>query len=101
MPDKKTLKIVECEERFTLSLNEVCHSFGVTTETIITIVDEGIITPSGERESSWKFDSKDMQLIRTVLQLHNDLGINFAGAALALELLDEIQHLKALINQQS
>jgi chaperone modulatory protein CbpM len=80
---------------FYLSLDEVTESFGVTREVIVNIIDEGIVVVEGE-ESQWQFDGEAVRYIRTVLQLERDLGVNLAGAALALELLEEIEKLKSL-----
>ena len=88
---------IEAELSFSLSLDEISHSFGVSTETIITIIDEGIISPSGGDETEWQFDGESMSIIRTVLQLKSDLGVNVEGAGLALELMREIQRLNTLL----
>jgi len=34
------------------------------------------------------------------LHLHRDLGVNLAGAALVLELMQEIEHLRALVGDE-
>lgn len=79
---------------FYLSLEEVSHSFGISQELIINIVDEGIVSVVGEEECNWQFDNEAIRYIRTVLQLEKDLGVNLAGAALAIQLLQEIEQLK-------
>jgi chaperone modulatory protein CbpM len=43
------------------------------------------------------FSHDDIRRIRMVLQLQNDLGLNLSGAALAIELLDEIDRLHKII----
>lgn len=78
---------------FYMSLEEVTDSFGVTREVIYSIIDEGIVVVRGE-EQEWQFDSEAIRQIRTVLQLERDLGVNLPGAALALQLLREIDELK-------
>ena len=90
-------KISICDTVYSLTLNEVSHSFGVSSQTIVEIVEEGIVNVEQPRPEEWIFDSKALQDIHTVLSLHKDLGINFAGAALALELLKEIHRLKSLL----
>lgn len=78
---------------FYMSLEEVTDSFGVTREVIYSIIDEGIVVVEGD-ETDWQFDSEAIRQIRTVLQLERDLGVNLPGAALALQLLQEIEALK-------
>ncbi len=94
---KKEPVTAECEEWFFLSLREVSSSFGVSTETVIEIINEGIITVQKDEKNEWLFDNEAIGRIRMVLQLNQDLGINLAGAGLALELLTEINRLRALL----
>ena len=87
----------ECEQWYYLSLKEVTGSFGVSSETIIEIVEQGIIPVEKDKPEDWRFDSKAIGSIRTILQLNKDLGVNIAGAVLALELIREIDRLRGLI----
>lgn len=97
----KEIKTLESEDWFYLSLREVTYSFGVTEETILEIIDEGIVSAQKDDNEEWQFDSEAVRCIRTVLRLNRDLGVNLAGAGLALELLREIEHLHALLAQKS
>lgn len=87
----------ESEEWFYLSLQEVSISFGVTSDTIMEIVEEGIISAHVNEQQELQFDTEALRSIRTTLRLHQDLGVNMAGAALALELLNEINRLRSLL----
>lgn len=89
------MELIECDELFVLSMEEVCLSFGVSQEVIIEIIDEGIIYKPASKYQDWQFGDNDLFKIRTVLQLHQDLGVNFAGAALALELMAKLEELTA------
>ena len=82
-----------------LSMHEVTTSFGTSTETVLEIVNEGIIPirQNNDDYEEWKFDDEACRRIRMVLQLNRDLGVNVAGAALVLELLNEIDHLHSLL----
>lgn len=84
----------ETQEWFYLSLQEITASFGVSKETIIDIVNEGIVSVEKRPGSEWQFDNDACKRIRIALRLTNDLGVNLAGAALALELLEEIERLR-------
>jgi chaperone modulatory protein CbpM len=100
MTEQKGSAWPECEEWFVLSLSEVTLSFGISTETVIEIVDEGIVTVQKDKNNEWMFDNEAIRRIRTVLRLHRDLGVNLAGAGLALELLKEIDRLKGLLSNK-
>ena len=42
----------------------------------------------------WQFSANSVLRIHTVTRLQQDLGVNLAGAVLALELLDEVKTLR-------
>ena len=98
---KTNLPTAHTESLYYLSLHEVIHSFGTSTETIVEIVNEGIVCVEPiESEQEWQFDNEACRRIRLVLQLHRDLGVNIAGAALALELMHEIDEMHTLLSQR-
>jgi chaperone modulatory protein CbpM len=94
--DKKE-PALECEEWFYLSLSEISSSFGVSKEIVLEIIDEGIVAVQRDESEQWRFDEQSLRQIRTVLRLNHDLGVNVAGAGLALQLLEEIEHLRSLL----
>lgn len=87
----------QCEEWFFLSMSEVSRSFGVEAEMIQDIINEGIISAKKDERDQWQFDADAIQRIRIVLHLKQDLGVNIAGAGLALQLMKEIEHLRKAI----
>ncbi|WP_419419689.1 chaperone modulator CbpM [Legionella sp. D16C41] len=90
----------ECEEQFYLSLQEITYSFGVSQTTILEIIDEGIIAANKNNQNEWQFDNEAFRRINMVLRLNRDLGVNLAGAGLALDLLNEIERLQRLLNRK-
>lgn len=90
-------RIVEDEKR--LTLRQLCDVCGVRAEYVIELVDEGFIEPSGMEKSHWCFSGIAIKRVRKAKRLQRDLGINLAGAALAIELIDEIEKLRALLDR--
>lgn len=78
------------------SLGELCRICGVTAEKVIDMVTEGILEPSGRDPARWHFCATSVVRIRIVLHLQQDLRVNLPGAALALELMDELEELRRL-----
>jgi chaperone modulatory protein CbpM len=78
-----------------LTLSEVCRACEVQTEFIVGLVEEGVLAPAGREPPSWRFTYVHLRRVRVASRLHRDLGLNVAGAALALELLEEIEALRA------
>mgnify|MGYP003386673270 CR=1 FL=1 len=87
------------EEDVSLTLNQISHFCDAPVEQIVEIVEEGIVEPDGEDVESWRFQGLCVQRIRFVLRMERDLGVNVAGAALALELLEELEWLRGRIKR--
>jgi chaperone modulatory protein CbpM len=83
------------DESTELSLGEVCRACSMHAEWVVTLVEEGIIEPAGGDQRSWRFTGMQLRHLRTISRLQRDLGVNLAGAALALELLEEVEALRA------
>ena len=77
-----------------LTLRQLCDVCTVRVAYIIKLVDEGLIEPSGEKKSHWCFDGVAIKRVQQAKRLQNDLGINIAGVALAIELIEEIKSLR-------
>ena len=79
-----------------LTLDAVSRFCAVQTTFIIELVEEGVIAPiAGQEAGSWRFTSAQLRHVTVAARLQRDLGVNLAGAALALQLLDEIETLRA------
>ena len=78
-----------------MTLAELSRACAVHAELIIELVEEGVLAPIGREPDHWLFTGAHMRRARMALRLQCDLGVNLAGAALALQLLDEIEALRA------
>ena len=70
-----------------------------TKKRVFQLVDEGLIEPRGRYPKQWRFHGRSVRRVRCVLRLERDLGVNLAGAALALELLEEVQLLRTRLSR--
>ncbi|MDD5112678.1 MAG: chaperone modulator CbpM [Methylobacter sp.] len=77
-----------------LTLGQLCHACDVHAEWVISLVEESIIEPQGETIQCWRFSGTSLGRVRAALRLQRDLGVNLAGIALALDLLEEIENLR-------
>lgn len=81
-----------------IAIDQLCRICGVQTEYVVQLVQEGVITPAaGSATDTWRFTSLHVRHARIASRLQRDLGVNLAGAALALQLLDELETLRAQI----
>jgi chaperone modulatory protein CbpM len=89
------------EDQTELTLADLCRACAVDTALLIELVDEGVLSPSGDAPEQWRFTGVHMHRARTALTLQRDLGINLQGAALAVELLEELDTLRARLRNLS
>jgi len=92
LPDASTTIL---EEQVGLSLTEVSRACAVHAEMIVELVNEGVLEPDGREPHRWRFTGVHLRRASVALRLQHDLGINLASAALALELLDKVNALRA------
>lgn len=90
-----TLTAELLDEDRELSLADLCQACRVPAEQIVELVGEGILEPVGKGPHYWRFHAVSVRQVRCVLRLQQDLGVNMAGAALALDLIEEIRRLRA------
>lgn len=82
-------------ENTEITITELCEACECQEEWIIELVSEGVIDPINDRdENHWRFSGNCVSKAHAALRLKRDLGVNLAGVALALDLIDEIEKLK-------
>ena len=87
-------------EEDSLTLGQLCRACGVHADWIISLVEESIIEPQGEDIRLWRFSGASLVRARSALRLQRDLGVNLAGIALALDLIEELESLRAHMKTQ-
>ena len=82
------------DESMELTLTELCSVCSVPEQLVIEIVAEGIVEPSGAERAQWRFSGVAITRIQRVIRLQREFEVNLPGAALALDLLEEIERLR-------
>ncbi len=86
------------EDMVELTLEDLCRACAAASDIIIELVEEGVIESVvievGQPPELWRFTGLHLQRAKVALRLHRDLGVNFAGAALALQLMEELDVLR-------
>jgi DNA-binding transcriptional MerR regulator len=64
-------------------------------------VNLGLVDPHrrDQEAGEWLFESETLMLVEKILRLRNDLGINYSGIGVVLDLLDRIEELEARIGE--
>jgi chaperone modulatory protein CbpM len=87
------------EEDVELTMVELCQACRMQAEQVFDLVEQGVIEPLGHDPARWRFRGISMRRVLLVQRLERDLGVNVAGAALALDLLDELERLRARLRR--
>ncbi|GEM_PF-660679 len=84
-----------------LRIREVAVHCRIHPDLVDRFVSLGLIDPvnSGGREESWLFQREVIPLVQKIIRLRNELGINYSGIGVVLDLLDRIHALEARIRE--
>jgi chaperone modulatory protein CbpM len=87
------------EEEIVFSLTGLCQAAGASPAQVLALVDEGVLQPTGDAPQHWAFAGPSLRATRVALRLNADLALGTAGAALVLDLLEEIGTLHAKLRR--
>jgi chaperone modulatory protein CbpM len=93
---EKPFNATVIDESTWCSLNEACKLCRVDDQRIQEMIREGVLSPTGSSSQEWRFGAQELKRIQIAARLQRDLGVNLSGAALALDLLEELEHLRNL-----
>ena len=93
------LKAVLVEHNTQFSFDELCQAAGTAPAQLRAWVEAGVLSPvpgcGGDRSGDWTFAGPALRTARTARRLARDLELNDAGLALVLDLLAELELLRA------
>jgi chaperone modulatory protein CbpM len=77
------------------TLEELCQWCQVEADWIAALVEQGALDPLGRSRHEWRFTRLSVVRIGKARRLERDLDLNPPGVALVLDLLDELDALRA------
>jgi chaperone modulatory protein CbpM len=80
-----------------LTLEEICNTCGVSVEFIQELIQHGILDIDNIAIEHYRFHPVHMRKVRTVIHLQTDLEVNLPGAALVIDLMEELDELRKKI----
>ena len=89
-------EIVEPDQ--TCSLEELCIACRVEKDWVFELVQYGVITPVAQGGTNLSFSHLTLVEVARAQRLRRDLDLNTPGLALALDLLEEIDELRARLS---
>lgn len=98
--EQEVISGIVIDEDFQYSLSELCGVCGIHAELVIEMITEGVVDPQGTGPRDWRFSGPAIKRVQTALRLQRDLGVNLAGAALALDLLEELEQTRCLLRHR-
>jgi chaperone modulatory protein CbpM len=93
MADKE-ITVLSMEAQSELTFEELCEICHVTHEFIRELVEYGAIEPKGISIEVWRFNPSHMRKIQIIKRLQEDLEVNLPGAALAMDLMDQMEQMR-------
>jgi chaperone modulatory protein CbpM len=82
------------DETVQFTLDELCAACSVSEDFVVEVVAEGIVEPTGAHPKQWRFSGVALSRVQRVIRLQQEFDVNLPGAALALELLEELEQLR-------
>lgn len=82
-----------------LSLEDFARACPAEVSWIAELVEVDVLTPQGAEQSSWRFRAADLICARRVARLQRDFGATVEAAAVMIDLLDEIEQLRACLKR--
>ena len=97
MSSHLTATLVDDDTQLTLA--ELAHASRAAEAQVQVWVVEGVLQPSGNSPPEWRFAGASLRRARLAVTLTRELEVNAPGVALALDLMDEIEALKASLRR--
>ncbi len=83
------------EEHVAFTFTAMCQASGADALQLQALVEEGLLQPTGGGPDDWQFSGSSLARARKALRLARDLDLSLPGVALVLDLLAEIEILRA------
>jgi chaperone modulatory protein CbpM len=99
MTEKYSITVLD--EDMTWGITEICTICRVDHQLVFELVNEGVLTPEGPSPETWRFNAVAIKRVQVTCRLQHDLGVNLPGAALALDLLEELEELRSRFRQMT
>lgn len=85
-------------EEHALELDAFAAACGTEIEFIRLLVDEGLVRPVLE-QPAWRFGGEELARVRRIRRLQRDFEANLQSVAVMLDLIDEIERLRAQLQR--
>jgi chaperone modulatory protein CbpM len=81
-----------------LDLQAFAAACGADVEFVRVLVDEGLVQPVAQ-QPAWRFGGEALARVRRIRRLQRDFEANLQSVAVMLELIDEVERLRAALHR--
>lgn len=81
-----------------LDLETFARACGTDASFVRQLVDEGLVRPAMEHPA-WRFGGEELARVRRIRRLQRDFEANLQSVAVMLDLIDEIERLRAQLKR--
>jgi chaperone modulatory protein CbpM len=81
-----------------LDLEAFAAACGTEADFVRQLVDEGLLQPAMQ-QPAWRFGGEELSRVRRICRLQRDFEANLQSVAVMLDLLDEIDRLRAQLQR--
>lgn len=96
MDKKGTLVVKDPMEDSYLTIQEICVICHLSEPDVQVFIEHAIVQPDTSNER--RFTLRELQRLQKALRLERDLHVNHEGAAVILNLLDELEELRTRLD---
>lgn len=82
-----------------LAIEELARACGAETQWVLELVAVGVLVPQERATAEWRFCAADLTCARRVARLQRDFGATIEAAAVMIDLLNEIEQLRARLQR--
>jgi len=87
------IRVVDCDLDQPLTIADVAEIVGARPTLISRLVRLGVLETISDESEEPMLRSRSVLRLRRMARLRRDLGVNFAGAAVIVDLVDRIEEL--------
>ena len=82
-----------------LTLHELCRFCDADEAWVVELIQHGVVEPHGSGEAEYSFGQISVLRAKKARRLNRDLGINAAGVAMVIELLEERDEIRRRLSR--
>ena len=93
------VRIIDCDLDEPLTIEAVAEAIGARPSFLTRLVRQGVVDTINDQVEEPLLQTRVVMRLRRMARLRRDLGVNFAGAAVIIDLVERIEQLNREITE--